>query len=111
MYICLRRGSRDKLFPHTPTLWTPNHYGRFLQEKKVPPWYNNSQEQTLREHCWRVKFSLEPYRELSVKQRRDNVQYDTQLSHSSGTDAHHYDTVSNRYSPSHFTKDILSNIS
>ena len=46
-----------------------------------------------------------------MKQRRDNVQYDTLLSHSSGTDAHHYDTVSNRYSPTHFTKDILSNIS
>ena len=60
---------RDKLFPHTTTLWTPNRYGRFLQEEKVPPWYNNSQEQTVREYYWRFKFSLEPYREGSQGQR------------------------------------------
>ena len=72
-YICLRWGSRDKLFPHTPTLWTPNRYGRFLQEKKVPPRYNNLLEQTVHEYCWRFKLSLEPYTELSLKQRKVSV--------------------------------------
>ena len=60
--------------------FTPNRYGRFLLETKVPPGYNNSQKQTAREHCWKFKFSLEPYRELSLKQRKVSVYYDTLLS-------------------------------
>ena len=71
-----------------------------------PPGYNNSQEQTAREHCSKFKFSLEPYRELSLNQRKIPC-----FPANNSTDAHHCDIVSSRSSPSHLTKDSPFNTS
>ena len=100
----------DKPFLHTPTWWTSNCNGHFLQKKKschgITIRKNKQSESTAEgstSHLNRARSS-----QSNIVGITSNMI--PSFPASNDNDAHHCDTVSNRSPPSHFTEDSPFNI-
>ena len=106
--IYIRWAFRDKPFLHTPVLWTPNRIGRKKKSRHGITIRKNKQSEGTTE-------GLTSHLNRTESSRSNKVGLTPHMipcfPANNSTDAHHCDIISNRSSPSHFTKDSPFNIS